>query len=282
MKATYRRTVGPLGNLIPGLRELRAPLAAGSILLLAAWIAVDPSLPDKKHATGVYRSLLELGDIVSVLGKGAALGFGAYMVGSLYTSITAARVTSLERPIQALQATLRRIRGPITSTAMRSDEGGSEGAVFSAGEILTKRGVRSLRGYVREGVTAVRRTLSGVGIRLEQMERRSLPGLLGRSLNLDEPERRWAYIEAELYARVPLAFIVGWKADPAVAKGAWLCGGLLLSGLLLWQAKGQREEAGDALVDALLNERVTAPALDRLRADVDMVVAREREAGEES
>jgi hypothetical protein len=40
-----------LTSLLPGLRELRAPLSAGTIWLLAGWFAVEPSVPASGEAS---------------------------------------------------------------------------------------------------------------------------------------------------------------------------------------------------------------------------------------
>ena len=51
--------MGLLGNVLPGLRELRSAFAAGCIILLTLWIAFEPEPPDEDDATGVWKSLLE-------------------------------------------------------------------------------------------------------------------------------------------------------------------------------------------------------------------------------
>src|SRR4051812_38905090 len=75
--------MGVLGNLVPGLRELRAPLAAGSILLLAMWIALDPTVPSRARAgTGFWKSLFDLSHLIGPVATGAAAGFATYLLGS--------------------------------------------------------------------------------------------------------------------------------------------------------------------------------------------------------
>ena len=72
-----------LANVLPGMSELRAPLAAGTITLLAVWLAVEPGLPAAEDATGLYGSILELDSVVSTIGATAVLGFVAYLVGAV-------------------------------------------------------------------------------------------------------------------------------------------------------------------------------------------------------
>jgi hypothetical protein len=77
---------GVLAGLLPGLRAVRAPLAAGYLWLVAAWVALEPAIPQRAEATGVAASLYRAGDLVSVLGLGVVLSFAAYLLGSLSAS----------------------------------------------------------------------------------------------------------------------------------------------------------------------------------------------------
>jgi len=76
-----------LASLLPGVRAIRAPLAAGLVLLLAVWLAVEPSVPMAAEATGVYESLNRLGELGQSFGAVALVSFTAYLVGSMYMVI---------------------------------------------------------------------------------------------------------------------------------------------------------------------------------------------------
>jgi hypothetical protein len=69
-------------NILPGLRELRAPLAAGYLWLVVGWLALGDSIsfPDEAH---------DFLDQFSGLGEAAALTFGAYIVGSFFSDALA-------------------------------------------------------------------------------------------------------------------------------------------------------------------------------------------------
>jgi hypothetical protein len=73
-----------IANLLPGLRDLRTPLAVGYLWLVALWLLLHKYLPTSIDAAkGPLRSLYELGDFV---GEGivlAAMTFVAYLLGSL-------------------------------------------------------------------------------------------------------------------------------------------------------------------------------------------------------
>jgi hypothetical protein len=72
-----------LSTLLPGIRELRAPLAAGYMWLLAGWIALEPHIPAATSATGLIASVYRLDDALSGFGLAVAASFAAYLIGSL-------------------------------------------------------------------------------------------------------------------------------------------------------------------------------------------------------
>jgi hypothetical protein len=75
-----------LSNLLPGLRELRAPFAAGALWLLAMWIRWEPLLPipdDAKKVPGLANSFYRLHGLVPDVALGATAGLLVYLLGSL-------------------------------------------------------------------------------------------------------------------------------------------------------------------------------------------------------
>jgi hypothetical protein len=72
-----------LSNLLPGLRELRAPLAAGYLWLVSWWMIVAPHFLDETKFTGPLRSAVSLVNASNVLGAGIFLSSAAYLIGSL-------------------------------------------------------------------------------------------------------------------------------------------------------------------------------------------------------
>ncbi len=70
-------------NLLPGLRELRTPLACGYVWLLSFWLGMYDKIPPKSRATGLVKMVFDLTDYI---GKPATIGvvsFAAFVVGSL-------------------------------------------------------------------------------------------------------------------------------------------------------------------------------------------------------
>jgi hypothetical protein len=73
-----------LASLLPGLREVRAPLAAGFLWIAFAWVLFEPIIPERDEAEGVVASFYRATDLPSVLGIGVVvLSFAAYLIGEL-------------------------------------------------------------------------------------------------------------------------------------------------------------------------------------------------------
>lgn len=74
-----------LGNVLPGLRELRAPLAAGYLWLLFAWLVWGDELPTSKEVRSdpALDRLYELEPVISSIGLAVVASVAAYMVGSI-------------------------------------------------------------------------------------------------------------------------------------------------------------------------------------------------------
>ncbi|MET8082407.1 hypothetical protein [Streptomyces sp. NPDC005303] len=70
-------------SLLPGLRDVRTPLAAGLIYLLTAWLFLAPGIPKRDQATGVIKSLYDLSEICGKPASLATVAFCAYLIGSL-------------------------------------------------------------------------------------------------------------------------------------------------------------------------------------------------------
>jgi hypothetical protein len=105
-----------LANLLPGLRELRAPLAAGYAALLAAFVWLGGRLPSGDQQEGV---LGDLQHAAKSLGTGVSLAivsFVAYLLGSLIADVGGAFFARLGRSITA------RGRRNLTDLAARACE----------------------------------------------------------------------------------------------------------------------------------------------------------------
>jgi hypothetical protein len=81
-----------LSNIIPGLREIRAPLIAGYIWLIVAWVLVRPDL-DTRPSDEVFGSVYDLGHEVGPIAVVAAASVSAYLIGCLSQVLTEALLT---------------------------------------------------------------------------------------------------------------------------------------------------------------------------------------------
>jgi hypothetical protein len=70
-----------LASLLPGLREVRAPLSAGFIWLAAIWFLIEPRWPGGA-SSGIVASANRLLSNLSLLGQGVVISFVAYVLGS--------------------------------------------------------------------------------------------------------------------------------------------------------------------------------------------------------
>jgi hypothetical protein len=92
--SSARVEVNVLASLLPGLREVRAPLAAGFVWLVALWFLLEPRWPRGDDA-GIVGSAARLMDMLNLLGQGVVLSFAAYLLGSFSMFIFSAPLLRL-------------------------------------------------------------------------------------------------------------------------------------------------------------------------------------------
>lgn len=86
-----------LANLLPGLRDVRAPLSTGCIWLLTLWLILEDRVPTSRQAHGVWASLYRLGDLIGPAGVLAAGSFLAYLIGAML-AVRVVTVNAREAP----------------------------------------------------------------------------------------------------------------------------------------------------------------------------------------
>ncbi len=84
-----------LANLLPGLREIRAPLAAGYLWLVVGWLLLHDRVDTGSSASGAVDALAELRDAIGVGGIAGAATFLAYLLGALWEPVSARLAESL-------------------------------------------------------------------------------------------------------------------------------------------------------------------------------------------
>lgn len=96
-------------NLLPGVRELRAPLAAGYLWLAAWWIAFAGDVPSRGQATGLAHVAYLFIDKVSPVGFAVAVGFVAYLIGVLSVALADWLVKQFPKSDKLEESLVRRI-----------------------------------------------------------------------------------------------------------------------------------------------------------------------------
>jgi hypothetical protein len=74
-----------LAGLLPGVRELRAPLAAGYLWLLLGWLILEATLVSA-DAKGTFEPFTKLAPVAKGFGITVVVSFAAYLLGSLAVS----------------------------------------------------------------------------------------------------------------------------------------------------------------------------------------------------
>jgi hypothetical protein len=72
--------------LVPGLREVRGPLLAGYLWMLAIWLSLGDRLPNSE-SDEVFRRLWEAGEAIGPVGRAAAASVVAYLIGILMNGV---------------------------------------------------------------------------------------------------------------------------------------------------------------------------------------------------
>ncbi|MFF3376015.1 hypothetical protein ACFYXF_24055 [Streptomyces sp. NPDC002680] len=106
-----------LAALLPGVREIRTPLAVGYTWLVVLWLAVGHRVPEPGNARGVLSDLYRLAHAVGLVAVGIAVSVIAYLVGVIATRLGLS-VT------YAVGAALRRTPiAPVTPGDRRENQG---------------------------------------------------------------------------------------------------------------------------------------------------------------
>ena len=77
-----------LASILPGLREIRAPLAAGYLWLVVGWLLLHHRVEKGASAPGAVDALTTFRDAIGLGGVAAAATFVAYLLGALWEPIS--------------------------------------------------------------------------------------------------------------------------------------------------------------------------------------------------
>lgn len=285
-----------LSSLLPGVREIRAPLIGGYLWLCTVWLAVGPSLPPRAETTGVVQDVLELADRVPGWVVFAVLSVVAYLIGTLVEDLVRLardkqRATAnIEYPWEGKRPLAKASPPSDTSLQLLVSERvrAAQGTLKTVGEDLSDLPevlIREEQSYYDASGGA---TWHDDEDMRESQLTAALHGQTLRELSLvrfrlmgDEPvlygnvDRTRAEAELRLAVAVPLfaiGIVLALRTGPfwvSVAIGAGLT---IVAGILLWQAAERERRANDAVVDAIFIDKVQSPGLDQLRRATDEVM----------
>jgi hypothetical protein len=244
-----------LTALMPGLRQLRVPLAAGVVWIVIAWLLWARNLAPPGRATGLLEQTYAL---MSFLGATVALGllgFAAYLIGEVWIQVWFA----LDKAAHRVRRLMRIPSLWPSPDSWLVDSIASDNGMYR--ELLPTLGVRrpqagELTDHVREGLLdAMYRDINRANLRL-----------LGKDAELhQEFERHWSeYLLKEAIA-FPISTLVvtaavsaspNWSVlmvSVAAAVGMWLA---------LVRIKWARNHAAwRTVVEAIYLGRFPAPLL---------------------
>jgi hypothetical protein len=240
-------------GLLPAFRNLRAPLVAGYLLLLSAWIPLRHGVPSAAKAKGALHALYELETVTGKTGALVAATFVAFIAGSV-----------AQFGVEILGGLRNRFRGgpqqdledaSVISTYV-------EQLVADDPDLLDA----AKSEYGADGLEDVdlQRAMSAAVTREIPRIARRMRG--GENELYDEYDRLIGEAQLREAILLPLIVLI------AVLCFTWSWYFLLAAGVLPFlklQAASLRQDANSVVVDAVVVEKVSAPSLERLQRRVN-------------
>ncbi|MFJ9605280.1 hypothetical protein ACIRS1_02855 [Kitasatospora sp. NPDC101176] len=262
-----------LMNLLPGLRDLRTPLAAGYVWLVGLWFLLRDHAPARKGATGIALSAYKLIDIVGSPALLAAGSFVAYVVGSS-VSITPGRLRKQIFTWGGLSLGRKIFRSVPLAQDMGPDEPPLEVPLQGHVPPFVDHGsLYNLRGHLwemaREAAPEFYAGSAREDLGWEGTEQDIIQNLSDVSMHLQigKPELYQDYdrmaSEASFKVNVGLAIGVLSVALTAASGNLWYA--ILLAPVAIMMRSGiHRQQSANNLLVAVITSRViTVPALSR-------------------
>jgi len=267
-----------LASLLPGLRQIRAPLAAGYLWLVAIWLGFAPLIPGAQESTGGLRALYGLEQVVGLTTALAAATFVAYLLGVLSVQVTAAILPMLRvlrrRSLVGFGITVAKtsVTGRAALKAAVLDELVQRSQIDDQLTVRLQR-VRDTLGEPRPlDDPGVRRKLLEVlvdtDVYVAQLEA-DLPLLPLRLLAEGKQNETYGEFdrlraEAEFRASVALPLVaviaaLGWRVSP------WWLAALVLPAMLLVGALQGVTAAADLLAESIRARAAISPVLTALQ-----------------
>jgi hypothetical protein len=281
-------------NLIPGIREARVPLAAGGITLLALALAVEPSLPDEKSATGLMASFVGLHEAIGPVGQGVVIAFAAYLVGSIVQSISTAAARRFPVGRMSVGPAGPKVErySPLHLFAMEKSRTAFDRIEQAYGrdlydlakeDALTELSFFEIfQSYVQtdnlEGESSFENVSQLLAAQIASESELTQRRLLGAEpewfAEVDRFEAEAELREAIALPLLALGIVCAVRIPDVLVGAAVLLGTLAFTLTLLAQGNRRRKRANETLAEAVIVGRVKATALERFEADVETLVVR--------
>ncbi|MFI1488650.1 hypothetical protein [Streptomyces sp. NPDC020747] len=244
-----------LVSFLPGLREIRTPLATGILWITAIWIVAGEHFPEEQETSGAVRRIYVL---VDQLGKPTltTVGiFGAYLVGSIVT-ISVRHPPLFSIASVKVRPEMRFATGVAYSQLMRRVDSMMINQMIRQ-TVRPEPPDRSLKAQFDRSADDVCDELEGELAQLATRLHVVHDGLF------DEYDRLIA--EGDLRLNVGIA-IGGLIAAMAIVQDPWFLLGLTVASALMRRGRMRGRQANDILIQALLSGLIESTTLNDLKA----------------
>ena len=273
-----------LSSLLPGFREVRAPLIGGYFWLFAGWLALEP-WPGREETHGVVSAVADLSASLPDSVVLAAVSLAAYIIGSLAEEITQlgrglspTGDPTLYTPSGATwrgHHSMYQLAGEIASDAQRQLRMKNHTLADVPTEVIEEGDGYSLGSGEDDQLWQLREALTRQAMRELPLVRTRLmddqPALFASS------DRHQAEGELRIAVALPLAAIV---IILALKTTPLFLGALLVPMALIGQGIMKQRRSRDELIDAMFIGKVRPPVFDRLTRAMEDLDARKPKPAE--
>lgn len=270
-----------LASILPGLRDLRVPLATGFLWLVVLWLIVYPIIPTQKDAAGFVAEIYELFGALGSATLLAVMSFIAYLVGIVLGKL--AFIPKIAATIAFASRSAVPLPGVPLSDASRRQ------AYELAERTIRQQAARGVQTntiaetVLQQGITRTSARLADPEFAISDIERRlffqmyfEVPLVAVRLLaKQKELFDRYDRADAEANFRyaivVPLVAIIGLLAWRVPSPSIWLTIGLIVAALIfivfvVRDAYLKQRESNDAIFQSVFVKEVQFPVLEEVLA----------------
>ncbi|WTP57638.1 hypothetical protein OHU07_12685 [Streptomyces phaeochromogenes] len=264
-------------NLLPGLRELRSPLACGYIWFLTLWFAAGDHLPTRQEADGPVKAAYDLFDMIGRPAAFACVTFGAYLLGGILEVRPSVRIRGVNLMLRIVK---RLVLGKSPFKVSEPPRRPKEISIRIGGRnepLITNQARAALGRHLSRTVSEGES--SADASRLDVDDTQSL--ILGEHQQLairllavnpelyNNYDRKRAEAEIRINVGIALAGLiiaVGWSRS-------WVFAALVIPPLMMKRGRRHMREANDVLIQAVLTGLIESLELSRFNRKVESATA---------